>query len=71
MRKRLLLIHSVVEIYLVPSLQSNGTVLRRHFWINNLFRFLDPSANSIRHAGYVDIRRRVGRGLTFTANYVW
>ncbi|HWS87539.1 MAG TPA: carboxypeptidase-like regulatory domain-containing protein [Pyrinomonadaceae bacterium] len=41
------------------------------FGFNNLFRFFDPSANSIRHAGYIDVRRRVARGLTFTANYTY
>jgi len=41
------------------------------FGFNNLFRFFDPSANASRHAGYVDIRRRVRQGLTFTANYTY
>jgi hypothetical protein len=41
------------------------------FGFNNLNRFYDPSANSIRHAGYIDVRRRVSRGVTFTANYTF
>ncbi|HUE82886.1 MAG TPA: TonB-dependent receptor [Pyrinomonadaceae bacterium] len=48
-----------------------SSVTSPYFGFNNLFRFFDPSANSIRHAGYVDFRRRVSRGLTFTANYTY
>ena len=48
-----------------------SSVTSPFFGFNNLFRFFDPSANSIRHAGYVDFRRRVSRGLTFTANYTY
>ena len=48
-----------------------NSVTSPFFGFNNLFRFFDPSANSVRHAGYVDLRRRVGRGLTFTLNYTY
>jgi outer membrane receptor protein involved in Fe transport len=48
-----------------------NSVTSPFFGFNNLFRFYDPSANSIRHAGYIDVRRRVSRGLTFTANYTY
>lgn len=48
-----------------------NSVTSPFFGFNNLFRFYDPSANSIRHAAYVDVRRRVSRGLTFTANYTY
>lgn len=48
---------------------QRSSVLAPFFGFNELNRFFDPSANSIRHAGYIDVRRRVGRGLTFTANY--
>ncbi len=54
----------------VVTIQRNS-VTSPFFGFNNLFRFLDPSANSIRHAGYIDVRRRVSRGLTFTANYTY
>lgn len=54
----------------VVAIQRNS-VTSPYFGFNNLFRFLDPSANSIRHAGYVDIRRRMSRGLSFTANYTY
>lgn len=48
-----------------------NSVVSPYFGFNNLLRFFDPSANSIRHAGYVDVRRRVGRGLSLTANYTF
>src|SRR5215207_7547357 len=48
---------------------QRSSVLAPYFGFNELNRFFDPSANSIRHAAYIDVRRRVGRGLTFTANY--
>ena len=54
----------------VVAIQRNS-VTAPYFGFNNLFRFLDPSANSIRHAVYIDVRRRVSRGLTFTANYTY
>ena len=54
----------------VVTIQRNS-VTSPFFGFNNLFRFLDPSANSIRHAGYIDVRRNVSRGLTFTANYTY
>ena len=36
-----------------------------------LNRYFDPSASSTRHAGYIDVRRRIGRGFSFTANYTF
>lgn len=48
-----------------------GSIVSPYFGFSNLNRFYDPSANSIRHAGYIDIRRRVSRGLTLTANYTY
>ncbi len=36
--------------------------------VSNLW---DSSASSIRHAGYVSVQRRVGRGLSFTGNYTF
>lgn len=48
-----------------------GSVLSPYFGFSVLNRFYDPSANSIRHAAYVDMRRRVANGLTFTANYTF
>lgn len=54
----------------VVSIQRNS-VFSPFFGFNNLNQFFDPSANSIRHAAYVDVRRRVSRGVTFTANYTF
>lgn len=38
---------------------------------NTLNRYFDSSANSIRHAGYIELRRRFSKGLSFTANYTF
>lgn len=54
----------------VIAIQRNS-VASPYFGFNNLNRFFDPSANSIRHAAYVDLRRRIARGVTFTANYTY
>ncbi|MGH9881198.1 MAG: carboxypeptidase regulatory-like domain-containing protein, partial [Pyrinomonadaceae bacterium] len=54
----------------VVAIQRNS-VTAPFFGFNNLFRFFDPSANSIRHAGYIDVRRRFSNGLSFTANYTY
>ena len=54
-----------------PILVQRGALVTTFIGFNNLYRYFDPSANSIRHAGYVDVRRRVARGLTFTANYTY
>ncbi|HLM58388.1 MAG TPA: carboxypeptidase regulatory-like domain-containing protein [Pyrinomonadaceae bacterium] len=48
-----------------------GTVGTPFFGFSTLNRYFDPSGNSIRHAGYIDVRRRVRGGLTFTANYTF
>jgi hypothetical protein len=48
-----------------------GSVASPYFGYGNLNRYFDPSGNSIRHAGYIDVRRRVRGGLTFTANYTF
>ncbi|HZF38493.1 MAG TPA: hypothetical protein VE715_06705, partial [Blastocatellia bacterium] len=54
----------------VVPIQRNS-VTSPFFGFNELNRSFDPSANSIRHAVYVDVRRRVSNGLTFTANYTF
>jgi hypothetical protein len=54
----------------VVTIQRNS-VTAPFFGFNELNRSFDPSANSIRHAVYVDVRRLVGRGLTLTANYTF
>ena len=54
----------------VVAIQRNS-VTAPYFGFNNLFRFFDPSANSIRHAAYVSVQRRMHKGLAFTANYTY
>jgi hypothetical protein len=50
---------------------ERGNVGSKYFGFNNLFGLYDASVNSIRHAGYVDVRRRVRNGLAFTGNYTF
>ena len=54
----------------VVTIQRNS-VTAPYFGFGELNRFFDPSANSIRHAVYIDVRRRVRNGLTLTANYTF
>ena len=54
----------------VVTIQRNS-VTSPYFGFNELNRFFDPSANSNRHAVYVDARRRMQNGLMFTANYTF
>jgi len=54
----------------VVTIQRNS-VTSPYFGFGVLSRYFDPSANSIRHAGYISLIRRVGRGFTFTANYTF
>ncbi len=54
----------------VITIQRNS-VTSPYFGFNTLNRFFDSSANSIRHAAYVEIRRRFADGLSFTANYTF
>ncbi len=50
---------------------TRASVLTPYLGFDPLNRYFDPSGDSIRHAGYIDVRRRVSRGLTFTANYTY
>jgi Carboxypeptidase regulatory-like domain len=36
-----------------------------------LNKYYNAKSSSIRHAGYIDFRRRIGRGLSLTANYTF
>ncbi|NOT46410.1 MAG: TonB-dependent receptor [Acidobacteria bacterium] len=54
----------------VITIQRNS-ITSPYFGFNTLNRFFDSSANSIRHAGYVEVRRRFADGLSFTANYTF
>jgi len=50
---------------------TRASVFTPFLGFDPLNSYFDPSGDSIRHAGYVDVRRRVSRGLTFTANYTY
>ena len=50
---------------------TRASIFTTYLGFDPLNRYFDPSANSIRHAFYIDVRRRVSRGLTFTANYTY
>ncbi len=59
--------------------QPNGSVVRinqadaesKFMGFASLNSYLDSSSNSIRHGGYVTVRRRMQQGLTFTGNYTY
>jgi hypothetical protein len=48
-----------------------GSLASPYMGFNRLNIFYDTSANSIRHAGYVSVNRRMNDGLTITANYTF
>jgi len=50
---------------------TRASVFTNYLGFDPLNTYFDPSGSSIRHAGYIDVRRRVSRGLTFTANYTY
>jgi hypothetical protein len=50
---------------------QQGTLGSMYLGFLNLYTRYDSSANSIRHAGYINWLRRPGRGLTVTANYTF
>lgn len=54
----------------VIAIQRNS-VTSPYFGFNTLNRYVDPSANSIRHAAYIQLQRRFSQGLSFTANYTY
>jgi hypothetical protein len=43
----------------------------KYLGFDTLNDFYNTSANSVRHAAYIDIRRRITDGLAFTANYTY
>ena len=49
----------------------NGSLGAKYLGFNNLMSYLDSSSNSIRHAGYAYLVRRMDRGLYFTATYTY
>jgi hypothetical protein len=48
-----------------------GSLASPYMGFNRLNIFYDTSANSIRHAGYVSVSRRMSAGLMATANYTY
>ena len=48
---------------------QNGSLGSPFLGFSTLTQYYDSSANSIRHAAYVNVIHRVAHGLTFTANY--
>jgi hypothetical protein len=50
---------------------QNGSLGSPYLGFSTLYMLFDASANSIRHAGYVNVVHRVGTGLTFVANYTY
>jgi len=50
---------------------SRASVLTPFVGFDPLSKYFNPTASSIRHAWYVDVTRRVARGLTFNANYTF
>jgi hypothetical protein len=50
---------------------TRASVFTPYLGFDPLNSYYDPSGNSIRHAGYVSVQRRVTRGFTFTANYTY
>lgn len=50
---------------------SRASVFTPYLGFDPLNKYFDPRATSIRHAMYIDVQRRISRGLTFTANYTY
>lgn len=50
---------------------SRNSVATNYFGFGNFNRFFDPAANSIRHAGYIQFRRRISQGISLNANYTF
>lgn len=50
---------------------QNGTLGSPYLGYSSLYEWYDAAGNSIRHAGYINVNHRVGRGLTFLANYTY
>lgn len=52
------------------TIQRNS-VASPYFGFNTLDLFFDPSATSIYHGAYVEVRRRFSAGVSFTSNYTY
>ncbi|MEP6900866.1 MAG: carboxypeptidase regulatory-like domain-containing protein [Actinomycetota bacterium] len=54
-----------------PITDSIASLYTPYLGFDLLNKYFDPSSSSTRHAGYIDIRRRIRNGLNFTANYTF
>jgi Carboxypeptidase regulatory-like domain len=54
-----------------PITTSVASLYTPYLGFDLLNKYYDPSSSSTRHAGYIDIRRRIRNGLNFTANYTF
>jgi len=50
---------------------TRASVFTPYLGFDPLNTYFNPGGDSIRHAFYIDARRRVSRGLTLTANYTY
>ncbi len=50
---------------------TNASLGSKYLGFDTINAFYNTSANSIRHAGYIDVRRRITNGIAFTANYTY
>lgn len=50
---------------------TRASITSPFFGFGNLNQYFDPSANSIRHAAYISVERRLTKGLALTANYTY
>jgi hypothetical protein len=50
---------------------QEGTLGSPYLGFSSLYQWFDASGNSIRHAGFLSVVHRVGRGLTFNGNYTY
>lgn len=50
---------------------QNGSLGSPFLGMSTLYQWYDSSANSIGHAGYINVVHRERSGLTLTANYTW
>lgn len=50
---------------------TRASIFTPYVGFDPLNAYFNPSGDSIRHAGYVSVVRRVSRGLTFNANYTY
>jgi Carboxypeptidase regulatory-like domain/TonB-dependent Receptor Plug Domain len=50
---------------------QNGSLGSPYLGFSTLYAWYDASANSIRHAAYINVIHRATKGLTFTSNYTY